>query len=115
MSFVFRLFLIFFNSVLCERAFIYIKLQYSRFRCNLFFIFIDKFCFLYINRRVLDRKKKGLKKKNIYILTPEEELQEEKYIIYIITPEDLRNAITDKKDIKIDGEVIKTIETIEAF
>jgi hypothetical protein len=68
------------NSVLSERAFSALKLQHSQLRNSLSLAKLSFLYFLYINRRVLDRKIMGYKR-NIYDLTPDEEIEEEQEIL----------------------------------
>jgi Protein of unknown function (DUF 659)/hAT family C-terminal dimerisation region len=68
------------NSVPSERAFSALKLQHTPLRNRLSLTKLDYLCFIYMNRRVLDRKAMGYKR-TIYDLTPMEELAEENEIL----------------------------------
>jgi hypothetical protein len=49
------------NSILCERAFSTMKFNHTRDRNRLKVIIINKLCFIYINKRVLDREEKKIR------------------------------------------------------
>jgi hypothetical protein len=84
------------NSVFSERAFSALKLQYSRLRVSLSLAKLSLLCFLYMNRRILDRKAMNYKR-NIYDLTPEEKIEEKNDILDIKTEKESGNTINDNK------------------
>jgi hypothetical protein len=96
------------NSVPSERAFSCLKLQYFRLRISLSLAKLDLFCFFYMNRRVLDRAIMGYKR-NIYDLTPTEEMEEEENI-FDLKIEEERGSIINGNE-----KVIKATEATEDF
>jgi hypothetical protein len=97
------------NSVFSERAFFSLKLQYFRLLTSLSLAKLSFFYFFYINRRVLDRAVMSYKR-NIYDLTPQEEMKEENDILDIKAEDKSGSTENESK-----GTIKSNEKAIEGF
>jgi hypothetical protein len=96
------------NSVPSERAFSVLKLQHISLRNRLSLTKLDYLYFLFMNRRVLDRKTMSYKR-TIYDLTPTKKLAEENEIL------DQETIIEREGTNEDEEESTKAIEAITTF
>jgi hypothetical protein len=78
-------------SVFCERAFSFINLTYTKYRNRLSIEKVDYLCFIYINRKILDRRRKewnGVFKRYMDQLSIEEAVEMETTILEAQIQED---------------------------